>query len=364
MSQDTWRDVPYDMASLLENVLDASHVPFTHHKSISNRNIRSTYDIQLTQQVSAAGFSGIWPSGPRGGQLGPQATQFVPPCLMTHKIASQWRGFESMVVVYAVPVGPGRCRLLNRNAFKFNRGGIGSAVARAVMRLAPDWAIHMGTQVPLEDDQIFLHIGELQYVAARRQGKSAAQAYYLPSKADTYITAFRRWLASFGGGGPFGDVTQPNYLEQIGARQSREQLLDRYSQHTANCAKCQAALQRIRTARQVLTWAAGLAASAALFTAAVAASSNAAAATAAASQAGGLLGQLTQLVTGVLLSVAGVAGADGVGTQAALAAAPVGRLMVWLGVAGLSWLVQQQLGRVEGKLLHGDYPPPRNTDPK
>jgi phenylpropionate dioxygenase-like ring-hydroxylating dioxygenase large terminal subunit len=30
--QDTWRDVPYDMASLLENVLDASHVPFTHHK--------------------------------------------------------------------------------------------------------------------------------------------------------------------------------------------------------------------------------------------------------------------------------------------------------------------------------------------
>jgi phenylpropionate dioxygenase-like ring-hydroxylating dioxygenase large terminal subunit len=30
--QDTWRDVPYDMATLLENVLDASHVPFTHHK--------------------------------------------------------------------------------------------------------------------------------------------------------------------------------------------------------------------------------------------------------------------------------------------------------------------------------------------
>jgi phenylpropionate dioxygenase-like ring-hydroxylating dioxygenase large terminal subunit len=30
--QDTWRDVPYDAASLLENVLDASHVPFTHHK--------------------------------------------------------------------------------------------------------------------------------------------------------------------------------------------------------------------------------------------------------------------------------------------------------------------------------------------
>ncbi len=41
-------------------------------------------------------------------------------------------------------------------------------------------------QVPLEDDQIFLHIGEMQYVAARQQGKSAAQAYYLPSKVRCF----------------------------------------------------------------------------------------------------------------------------------------------------------------------------------
>jgi hypothetical protein len=46
-------------------------------------------------------------------------------------------------------------------------------------------------------------------------------------QADTYITAFRRWIASYGGGGPFGDVTQANYMQQIGARQSRDQLLDR-----------------------------------------------------------------------------------------------------------------------------------------
>jgi hypothetical protein len=49
--------------------------------------------------------------------------------------------------LHTVPVGPGRCRLLNRNTFKFNKGGLGAAVARTVMQLAPDWAIHMGTQV-------------------------------------------------------------------------------------------------------------------------------------------------------------------------------------------------------------------------
>lgn len=47
----------------------------------------------------------------------------------------------------AVPVGPGTCRLLNRNTFKFNKPGLGTAVARAVMRLVPGWAVHMGTQV-------------------------------------------------------------------------------------------------------------------------------------------------------------------------------------------------------------------------
>lgn len=73
--------------------------PHAARRSISNRNIRSNYNMQLTQQVSPSGFSGIWPSGPRGGQLGPQETQFVPPCLMSHKIVA--KGFDSMVVVYA-----------------------------------------------------------------------------------------------------------------------------------------------------------------------------------------------------------------------------------------------------------------------
>lgn len=47
----------------------------------------------------------------------------------------------------AVPVGPGKCRLLNRNTFRFTKGGLGARVARAVMKVAPGWAVHMGTQV-------------------------------------------------------------------------------------------------------------------------------------------------------------------------------------------------------------------------
>lgn len=34
---DMWRDLPYDYSTLLENVLDAGHVPFTHHGTVSRR---------------------------------------------------------------------------------------------------------------------------------------------------------------------------------------------------------------------------------------------------------------------------------------------------------------------------------------
>lgn len=136
----------------------------------------------------------------------------------------------------------------------------------------------------------------------------------------------------------------------------------RYSQHTANCAQCQAALKQIRSARRVLTWAAGIAASLALLTAAAVAASSGA--MTASQTAAGLFGKLAQVATGLLLAVSGMGGTEvAVLSQAAgSAGVPLGRLALWLGVAGVSWLVQQQLGQVEGKLLHGDYPPPRNTD--
>ncbi len=50
-----------------------SHVPFTHHKSISNRNVLGDYNTTLTQPLSAAGFEGVWKTGPRcvlGGSCG------------------------------------------------------------------------------------------------------------------------------------------------------------------------------------------------------------------------------------------------------------------------------------------------------
>jgi hypothetical protein len=53
-----------------------------------------------------------------------------------------------------------------------------------------------------------------------------AQVCYMPSTADTYVIAFQRWLDRFGGGGPFG-AADAGFVEALGPRQSRTELLDR-----------------------------------------------------------------------------------------------------------------------------------------
>jgi hypothetical protein len=82
-------------------------------------------------------------------------------------------------------------------------------------------------QVPLEDDQIFLHAGELEYAQQRSKGSNVSQAYYMPDPADTYVLAFRQWMDKFGGGGPFGPMGSPGFVEAMGPRRDRSYLLDR-----------------------------------------------------------------------------------------------------------------------------------------
>lgn len=244
--QDTWRDLPMDWSTLLENVLDSSHVPFTHHKSMSNRNNLNVYDIELTEPVSQQGFSGIWHSGPRAGSLGPQTTEFRPPGFMKHKLQS--KALDSLVVVYAVPTSPGKCRLINRNVVRL-KGGM--SIVGKIFRALPGWVNHVGAHTLLEDDQIFLHHGEVELAGRKARGQRFGQACFTPSLADTYVIGFQRWLEQFGGGGPFGPVNA-EYITRLEPRLSREQLLDRFSQHTANCAQCQKGLGQLKDLSKVL----------------------------------------------------------------------------------------------------------------
>ena len=146
---DVQRDLPYDYATLLENVLDVSHLPFTHHASVGNRKNGAPVELELSEGgVKSGGFQGVWAEGPRRGALGTQFTAFQAPCLMRHTLTSKLFGV-TLTVVYAVPSAPGRVRLLARFPFKF-----GSPVPAFFIKNTPVWYNHISQNAILEDDQV------------------------------------------------------------------------------------------------------------------------------------------------------------------------------------------------------------------
>lgn len=230
----TFRDLPYDALTLLENVMDASHVPFTHHRSVGNRANASPVELEVLES-GRQGFRGTWAEGPRRGTLGRQDTVFIAPGLMWHDLTSKQFG-RTLTVVYATPIRKGECRVFARFPFKFS-----SKLPGLFIKLTPRWYSHIGQNGVLEDDQIFLHYQE-HYLAQKGGSTNVAKAFYLPTKADRFVLELRQWVNHF--------KADPFPGQALPARLSDTALLDRYHSHTVHCASCRSALhnlQRLRT---------------------------------------------------------------------------------------------------------------------
>ena len=174
--RDTFRDLPMDALTALENVLDVSHVPFTHHQTVGRRENAAPVRAELGE-LSAEGFSALWPEGPRRGKLGSQHTTFLAPCLMWHDLTAKGFG-RILTVVYVTPVRRGECRLFARFPFRFS-----SPLPGLVLRLTPQWLQHIGNNKVLEDDQVFLHWQER--AVERRGGLEATKrSFHLATGAE------------------------------------------------------------------------------------------------------------------------------------------------------------------------------------
>jgi phenylpropionate dioxygenase-like ring-hydroxylating dioxygenase large terminal subunit len=242
--QDTFRDLPYDALTLLENVLDVSHVPFTHHATVGRRENAGPVAVELTD-FGAGGFSGVWREGPRRGRLGSQFTTYAAPCLMWHDLTA--KGFARILtVVYATPIRRGECRIFARFPFRFESPWPGR-----LLRLRPRWLQHIANHVVLEDDQIFLHRQERQL---EQRGGSAGltRSCYLATGADGYARALHEWVVSHGGE-PFPGETLPPALDD-------GELLDRWHSHSEDCLSCRGADRNLALAERGGTLAAALAA--------------------------------------------------------------------------------------------------------
>ena len=243
--QDTFRDLPMDAVTLLENVLDVSHVPFTHHTTVGRRENAAQLELELTS-FGAEGFTGLWQEGPRRGKLGSQFTTYAAPSLMWHDLTA--KGFARILtVVYATPIRRGECRLFARFPFQFN-----SPWPARLLGLRPQWLQHLGNHVVLEDDQVFLHWQE-RVLEQRGGSRDALRSFNLPTSADLYIRALHDWLNRYGG--------EPFPGDQLPPRQTRRELMERYEAHTRHCRSCSGADRRLQ---QLLPLSWGLAAAGAV----------------------------------------------------------------------------------------------------
>ena len=246
--QDTFRDLPMDALTLLENVLDVSHVPFTHHATVGRRENAGPVELELTA-FGPSGFTGLWQEGPRRGKLGSQHTTYAAPCLMWHDLTAPAFA-RILTVVYATPTHRGECRLFARFPFQFR-----SPWPARLLALRPRWLQHIGNHTVLEDDQLFLHWQE-RVVEQRGGNRRALREFHLPTSADLYVRSLHDWVQRYGG--------EPFPGEPLPPRLGLTALMERDESHTRHCRSCSGALQRLRQLRRlcVPTGVAGLAAAA------------------------------------------------------------------------------------------------------
>lgn len=233
--QDTFRDLPMDALTLLENVLDVSHVPFTHHATVGRRENAGPVQLELTG-FGPEGFTGLWGEGPRQGKLGSQHTTYAAPCLMWHDLTA--KGFARILtVVYATPIRRGECRLFARFPFQFR-----SPWPARLLALRPQWLQHIANHTVLEDDQLFLHWQER--VLERRGGSpELSRSCYLPTSADLYVRSLHDWVNRHGG--------EPFPGESLPPRLDRDALMERERAHTRHCRSCAGALRRLSLIRRL-----------------------------------------------------------------------------------------------------------------
>ena len=230
------RELPMDATMLLENVMDPSHLPYTHHDTISKRANAGPIDLRLDRPATDEGFTLAKSFPDRADVSG--FVRYDAPSLVLSETDRGPGGFRDWNVVYAVPVAPGRCRLFVRVVFEVAKlEGPQRFVFERILPNAPPWAIHLSNHKVLEDDNIFLHHAG----AALRDDDALHPAdwerrLYMPTAADAGVRAYRRWLDAYTASR--GAVFSTHLAPGAPAPRTRAALVDRRASHTDQCASC------------------------------------------------------------------------------------------------------------------------------
>ncbi|PVH31042.1 hypothetical protein PAHAL_9G043800 [Panicum hallii] len=235
------RDLFYGYDILAENLMDPSHVPYAHKGLIGGpRNTedpgRVEHDkegggpIKLKiEEASMAGFLSSWERG---------SWRFVAPCTFYSSGTSMQakpgkkKAPRFMLVVFCVPVAPGRSRLIW--AFPRNFGVW-------LDLIIPRWLYHVGQNRVLDSDAYILHVEERKFAASGLDNWH--NDCYVPASSDTMVVAFRNWFRKYCKNRVGWATPQP---DQLPPTPNKDTLMERYWSHVVQCTSCSAALKAMR----------------------------------------------------------------------------------------------------------------------
>ncbi|KAD7478028.1 hypothetical protein E3N88_01164 [Mikania micrantha] len=205
------RDIPYGFEVLIENLMDPSHL---------DREGGSPLDVDI-QSMDKNGFTTV--------QQPDRIWKFVSPGLFQGIITIKESpdNTQDILIFFCIPVSPGNCRLISVFPRNF-RLWMDPFVTR--------WMHHIMQNLVIDSDFYLLRIQEEKLIKA---GPSNWQKVcFVPTKADTNVVVFRKWLKKYAGGqidwGTKLNGSLPSSLP-------REQLMDRYWSHVVNCSSCNGA---------------------------------------------------------------------------------------------------------------------------
>ncbi len=230
------RDLEYDWQTLVENVADPSHVPFAHHGVQGDREKARPMPMKILQ--STQDFIEVTTEG-----FGTTTITFEPPCRLEYAISFGNEGKQLGLVTYCIPVSPGKSRIVAQFPRNF---------AKTLHRLIPRWWDHINNRNQVIDgDMVLLHQQEY-FLQQKKSVESWKNSYKLPTSADRLVIEFRNWFDKYCHGQlPWNEVGI-SVLENPKINDNREELLDRYKQHTQHCSSCRGALKAVQRLQWVL----------------------------------------------------------------------------------------------------------------
>ena len=225
------RELPYSFYILLENFLDPAHIPFAHHKLQSVREKGSPIEIEiLSKENDLSRISVLFTEKNEDMRVGMMNFNFP-----VHYYLQMIRPISNLlkgIHIFIVPVQEDRSRIFI--SYHFNKENRKTKL----FSLIPVWLRHVLTNRFLDSDTLILHKQE-KYLKRHNDSYHNTKKYYMPAQSDRSIKVYRRWIKKALPNIPY--FYKHNFKN--GQELTREEVLDRYNQHTRDCKHCMQALK-------------------------------------------------------------------------------------------------------------------------